>query len=215
MKDLMSGLKALIVLVFLIAFFFIALQFRPTIASSTSVAGAPKAAKPTNQAYPPPQQDIISTQTEANQKPSLTPPILSKANNDGLRIFLPLVMKATCQGYTALLDIASNKNTLIIGDTLSITLTLHDTGCSNLGLLYYQIQPPHIDHLEEVTPRMQIHYLSIEPNSSDTAVFLFKANSAGQVTISGQADFEVHLESGPPLNGHAETGNITITINQP
>lgn len=153
--------------------------------------------------------------TEANQKSSLKSPTPSNANNDELRIFFPFVMRAACQGYNALLDIALNKNTLIIGDTLSITLTLHNTGCSNLGLLYYQIQPPHIDHLEEITPRLQIHYLSIEPNSSDTAVFLFKANSEGQVTISGQADFEVHLEAGPPLNGHAETENITITINQP
>jgi len=73
MKDLMSGLKALIILAFFIAFLFIALQFMTTIASSTSVAGAPIAAKPTNQAYPSPQQDILSTPTEASSNPYPVP----------------------------------------------------------------------------------------------------------------------------------------------
>ena len=62
----MRGLKALIVFAFLVAFLFIALRFRTTIASSTSVVGAPKAAKPTNQTYPLPQQDILSAQTESS-----------------------------------------------------------------------------------------------------------------------------------------------------
>jgi hypothetical protein len=73
MKDLISALKALIILAFLIAFLFIALQFRSTIASSTKIAGAPIAAKPTHQAYPPSQNDIFSTPTEANSYPYPAP----------------------------------------------------------------------------------------------------------------------------------------------
>ena len=69
----MSGLKALIILAFLIAFLFIALQFRPTIASSNNAAGAPIVAKPTNQAYPSPLQAILSTPTEASNNPYPAP----------------------------------------------------------------------------------------------------------------------------------------------
>ena len=132
---------------------------------------------------------------------------------NGNTIFLPVVENPDCTSYQAPLVMTVDKDTLSIGDTLRITLALRNTGCSELGLFSYQIQPPVIDNLEAVTPRMQTHYFRMLPGDADSVVFVFKAVKEGKVSLSGQADFEVNLTSGPPLNGYAETKEMIIKVN--
>ena len=153
------------------------------------------------------EQEVNQLPTPLNNSPT----VVATVNRNS--IFLPFVENPDCQGYRALLDMTIDKDTLSVGDSLRITLALHNTGCSELGLFSYQIQPPVIDNLKAVTPRMQTHYFAMLPGDADSVVFVFKAAKAGKVSLSGQADFEVNLTSGPPLNGHAETKEMMITVN--
>jgi len=69
MKDLISGLKTFLGLSLLVAFLYIALQFRPNASLGVNISGAPVTTKPTGQAYPPPQENVTSAQTETTSNP--------------------------------------------------------------------------------------------------------------------------------------------------
>jgi len=136
----------------------------------------------------------------------------STKSGSGYYTFFPYIAQPACVRYSASLDFDPDKTVLIISDTLTVTAVLHNSGCSKLGLPVYLVIPPQIEHMVPITPTLQPHFLSILPGNSDSAKFLFMATSTGQVAITGIAAFEVHLDSGPPLNGDAESTPITITI---
>ena len=69
MKELINGLKTFLGLALLITFIFVALQFRPNPSLGTNISGAPLTTMPTVQAYPPPQENVISAQTETTSNP--------------------------------------------------------------------------------------------------------------------------------------------------
>lgn len=73
MNNTISGFKALLGFVALVVFLFVALQFRPNNSSNTGRIGAPVALYPMGQAYPSPQQDVSSTQSEENINPYPAP----------------------------------------------------------------------------------------------------------------------------------------------
>lgn len=69
MKELISGLKTFLGVALLIAFLYIALQFRPNASLGANISGAPVTTKPADQAYPSPQENVTSAQTETTSNP--------------------------------------------------------------------------------------------------------------------------------------------------
>ncbi len=137
--------------------------------------------------------------------------------------FVPFVSSASCDSYSATLEFTPDKVSLAVNETLKVTVVLHNTGCSSLGLPTYQIQPRKMAALAYLSPAVQSHYLSIAPGEKDTMEFVFTAKTPGQVELIGQADFELHLTASPSPNGtpaptpawmwrQVKSTPITITI---
>ncbi len=114
--------------------------------------------------------------------------------------YIPLVNSAGCDSYSAAIEFTADRVSLAINDTLKVTIVLHNTGCSNLGLPTYQIQPRKMAALAYLSPAVQPHYLSIAPGEKDTVEFVFTTITPGQVELIGQADFELHLAASPSSN---------------
>lgn len=69
MKKQISILKTFLGAVLLISFIYIAIQSRPYSSIGTNIFSTPIPIKPTTQAYPPPQENIIFNQTETTSNP--------------------------------------------------------------------------------------------------------------------------------------------------
>lgn len=136
-------------------------------------------------------------------------------NSTPTTIFLPLVTKAPCTTYSASLTFQANKSVYQVGEAITVTATLLNSGCSKIGLPYYQVQPQTLEHVTPSNPSGIQSYVALDPGGSDSVVFLFTASSAGETSFSARSDFEVSLESGPGLLGTAFSSPITITINTP
>ncbi len=115
--------------------------------------------------------------------------------------YIPHINSGSCQSYEAVVEILPDKTSLAVNETLKVSVTLHNIGCSGLGLPYFQIQPRRSEILAYASPEIQNHYRSVVPGEEDTAEFLFTASASGQVELVAQADFEVGLDAAPSTNG--------------
>ncbi len=115
--------------------------------------------------------------------------------------FVPFVSSAGCDSYAAAIEFTADKLSLAVGDTLKVTVVLTNTGCSSLGMPTYQIQPRQMEALARSSPEVQSHSLSIAPGQKDVMEFLFTAKAPGQVELTGQADFEINLDTSPSSSG--------------
>ena len=77
-KDLISGIKTFWGIVLLIAVLFIVMQLSPNHSLGHNISGPPITSKATFQAYPPPQENNITAQTETTSYPY---PILEESIN--------------------------------------------------------------------------------------------------------------------------------------
>ncbi len=115
--------------------------------------------------------------------------------------FVPFVNNAGCASFQASVEIMPEKTTLAVNDTLKVTVVLRNTGCNDLGMPSFQIQPRKMEALAYVSPEVQTHSGAIAPGGEDTVEFLFTAKTPGHVELVAQADFELHLWSPTPSSG--------------
>ena len=101
-----------------------------------------------------------------------------------------------CKSHTASTSISSTATTLHVGDVVTVTVTLNNEGCVELGLPQYRLQVRSQEpgsFLEPSDPEPIVHSLGVEPGESDTADFVLRGAEAGRATLSATASFEVHL----------------------
>jgi hypothetical protein len=151
----------------------------------------------------------------ANQSAATGSISATESNVSAHALFLPLVTRSQCPDYRASLSAATNKDHFAEGEQIIVTATLLNAGCSNIGLIYYQLQPQTLEHVEPSRPAGVQHYVALDPNSSDTVEFVLTAASVGQTSLSVRSGFEVTLETRPGLLGSAESPEITLTIISP
>ncbi|MBE2220950.1 MAG: hypothetical protein IAF02_05390, partial [Anaerolineae bacterium] len=129
-----------------------------------------------------------------------------------LRTFLPIIMTPPCTTHTAALSLDVEPTAVSTNDTFTVTATLKNSGCANIGLPYYRLtaSPALID---PAAPDPITHYLGLGPGDSDSAAFVVTAVSPGAITLNASVSFEVHLGyPGPAYWGDANTTKaITIT----
>lgn len=122
----------------------------------------------------------------------------------------------TCDHETAFAFLSVSTENLKVGDTVTVTVTLKNEGCVNLGLPQYRlrIQPDGPDPIfSPENPEPVVHYLSVRPGESDSQEFVLTAVASGGATLSGSASFEVHLGyPGPAYWGYAGTAPLSLTV---
>ncbi len=127
-------------------------------------------------------------------------------------LFLPLVAKPACEQHTANLTLDYEPTAVSVNDPLTITVTLENVGCANIGLPKYTLTatPSLVD---PAAPEPIIHYLGLGPGDSDSVEFLVTAVSPGSFTLNANASFEVHLGYPGPAYWGAAAASRQITIN--
>lgn len=125
----------------------------------------------------------------------------------------------SCETHTASVVLASSAESLQVGDTVTVAVTLNNSGCTALGLpqyrLYIQSEGPE-SILAPDNPEPMIHYLGVAPEQSDLAEFELQAVADGQAIVTALVSFEVHLGyPGPAYWGSASGESLLITVKDP
>lgn len=121
-----------------------------------------------------------------------------------------------CDHETAFAFLSVSTESLKVGDTVTVTVTLKNEGCVGLGLPQYRlrIQPDGPDPIfSPQNPEPVVHYLAVGPGESDSQEFVLTAVASGGATLNGSASFEVHLGyPGPAHWGYAGTAPLSLTV---
>ncbi len=121
-----------------------------------------------------------------------------------------------CETHTASVALAASTEDLKVGDTVTISVTLNNSGCTALGLPQYRLNiqsdgPEPI--LAPDNPEPLTHNLGVAQGQSDTAEFDLLAVADGQATVTASVSFEVHLGSPGPAYWGGSTGeSLLITV---
>jgi hypothetical protein len=121
--------------------------------------------------------------------------------------------EVTCETHTASVVLTASDESIEVGDTVNITVTLNNIGCVALGLPQYQLRIHPSSIFAPNSPEPVEHYLAVAPGQSDTVEFELSAISGGQATLMASASFEVHLGyPGPAYWGSSSGGPLFITV---
>ena len=161
------------------------------------------------------------TPAAAPATPTLPPPTPVPPTVDITRTLIPaptswITPTPACETHTASTEISASSTEVAVGDTVTVTVTLHNEGCAKLGLLKYTLsmQPEGDAALfEPANPPPVEHSLAIANGESDTAQFELTAVASGKATISASVSFEVHLGyPGPAYWAGSGNGPLAITV---
>ncbi len=131
-------------------------------------------------------------------------------------LWLPLILREPCTGHRASLTLSASAASLTVGDTLTVTATLTNTGCVGLGLpLYRLLVTPGGEEavLGPLSPSSEVHYYAVSPGTHDRAQFVLDAIASGEAALSATVSYEVHLGyPGPAYWGASSSTVITVSV---
>lgn len=123
----------------------------------------------------------------------------------------------SCERETASVLLSVSAESLKVGDTVKVTVTVNNEGCVALGLpqyrLYIESDGPQSIFTPE-NPEPVVHSLAVVPGQFDSAEFDLTAITSGQATLTASVSYEVHLGyPGPAYWGYASTREpLGITV---
>jgi hypothetical protein len=122
----------------------------------------------------------------------------------------------SCEGDTDSILLSVSTESLKVGDTVKVTVTVNNEGCFALGGPEYSLYIQSEGSQSIFTPEQPDpvgHHPTIQPGQSDSAEFELVAISSGQVTLTGSISYEVHLGfPGPAFWGYGETAPLLIAV---
>ncbi|MBN1933549.1 MAG: hypothetical protein JW934_02730 [Anaerolineae bacterium] len=125
----------------------------------------------------------------------------------------PPTLTPTCTTHSATMALSASATTIRVGETLTVTAALDNTGCVALGMpqsrLYITSPEGEMAFAE---PEPVVNYAGVDPGQTDTATFVLTATQAGQATLSGSASFEVHLGYPGPAYWGGSSSNQPLVI---
>lgn len=127
-------------------------------------------------------------------------------------VYIPMVTGLRCNEYLATMKIIPEQVIIRSGSKLTVTTTLINSGCVDLGLPNHRIDLQVPAQPLPKTIASETHYLSVPPKHSDNASFLVSIADTGPITLTAVATFEVHYEGGPPVWGRSESAPVIITV---
>jgi hypothetical protein len=121
-----------------------------------------------------------------------------------------------CDTHTTVMTLTASNLAPNLGDTILLTSTLANEGCSDVGLPQYRLSmqsDPALPVLAPNPPEPVTHYLGIPPGGSDSAEFALQVIGSGQVVVTASSSFEVHLGYPGPAYWAGDTSQpLTITV---
>jgi hypothetical protein len=127
---------------------------------------------------------------------------------DDYFIYLPLVSRS-CGDYSVYS--AASTPLLSVGETITVTGALVNDGCANLGypqfLVFTEPDALMLPNHDSVS-----HGITIQPGYYDNAQFTLRAVSAGQVTVTVSANFEINYSDGRHAWGRRDAVPLIIRI---
>jgi hypothetical protein len=103
-----------------------------------------------------------------------------------------------------------------VGETLLLTSTLANEGCSMVGLPQYTLfmmSDQSSPVLVPDPPEPIVHYLGLAPGQTDSAEFALQVVGSGQVKLGSRSSFEVHLGyPGPAYWAGDASEPVTVTV---
>ncbi len=135
------------------------------------------------------------------------------------RVFLPIVLREVCETHTAAMTLATTATVLEVGEVVTVTATLANVGCADLGMPQYQLHTQSESGQPIFEPNSStpiLHLVGIHPGEADIAEFVLQAVGPGEATLSTSASFEVHLGyPGPAYWGGSSSEPLTLTVLSP
>jgi hypothetical protein len=113
------------------------------------------------------------------------------------------------------MSILAEDTMLHVGDTITVSVILHNNGCVDLGMPLYRLYLESEGHdvLAPTRPEPIEHGLAVDPGESDSAEFALRAVAVGEVALRATASFEVHLRyPGPAYWGGSGTSPLVVTV---
>jgi hypothetical protein len=147
---------------------------------------------------------------QAQTPPTLTAPPESDVSHD-----LPT---PECTAHQADLQLLASTSSMMVGESLTLTATLTNSGCAMLGLPKYSfsgmadgdaylVQPTELEPI--------IHSVALRDGEHDEAYFTLKAVAPGKAELKVSASFEVHLGyPGPAYWATAASQPVIIEIGE-
>jgi hypothetical protein len=143
-------------------------------------------------------------------------PVKVSTEENSNTVHLPLLSTEKCEGHSADLMLVASTPTIQIGQDLTITAVLSNTGCVALGIPQYRLVVEPAGVLTFTSPSVTSHSLAVAVGGEDRADFTLRAESAGQAVFNSTASFEVHIGyPGPAYWGMAASQPVTVTVISP
>ena len=101
-----------------------------------------------------------------------------------------------CQSETASVVLSASRESVQVGDTITVTVTVNNEGCVGLGLPQYRLYIQSDGAQPIFTPAVPepvVHYLGVGPGQSDSVEFELIAAAGGQAMLRATVSYEVHL----------------------
>ena len=122
-----------------------------------------------------------------------------------------------CRKETASVVLSASTESVQVGDTIKVTVTLNNEGCVGLGIPLYRLYIQS-DGAQPIftpeNPEPVVHSLRVAPGHSDSAEFGLIAAAGGQAVLTATVSYEVHLDY--PYWGMAGTKEpLRITVAPP
>jgi len=121
-----------------------------------------------------------------------------------------------CEHHTAAVTAWSSTERATVGEPVSVTVRIENTGCVMLGLPQYRLNARARDGEPIVDPNTTqpvVHSLGVDSGASDEAVFAVIATRPGVVEVSPSVSFEVHLGyPGPAYWGMAAGDAVRVVV---
>ncbi len=132
-------------------------------------------------------------------------------------LYLPVVLRdysPACSDDTASMTNTADPETMTVGEAAVVTVTLHNEGCSALGLIQYRLILEPTTVLSPAHPAPIIHSFALSPGHTDSVTFTLWATATGTVNVHASASFEVMLPSGSYW-GYSSAAPLTLTVTAP
>ncbi len=117
----------------------------------------------------------------------------------------------TPSAFDAQVGISASATELQVGDLLTITVTLTNTGAAPIGMPRFQLLGEWTPYLGLLMDSVVHHELDVTPGASDTATFVLEAVEPGTVILRANVTMEAHE---PPRWESRSSDEISISITQ-
>jgi len=119
----------------------------------------------------------------------------------------------TREDFQATVAIEANSTSLQVGDLLTVTVTVTNTGLVEFGNLHYQLLEELEPYLRATAGVVRSYEPNVPPGQSHTAIFVLEAQEAGTINIRANVTMEVRIT--PLFTDRRSSEPLEVSISSP